>query len=565
MARYYAERIHPASHTNWAAFRRTFGERLRVVELDLPGWVYIMAPGRIEPHIRRFLDDVARGAHMKSGACFLATAVLVAGLSAREAIAQVRPRAGVDSDAALARAAARLPLEPCALPGVQETVLCGELERAENPEVPGGRTISIFVVVVPALSPNPAPDPWVEITGGPGVPATGEAGYFTGSEGRAYRQTRDVLLVDQRGIGRSNGLHCEELAIRDDVSVLFPRWPADSVRSCRERVSARADLAQYSTAHAADDLEAVRQWLGYPRLNLFGVSYGTRAALTFMRRHPSSVRSAMLLGVVPPDFRRPLYYARDAQHTLELLLKDCHADVGCASAFPDVRSELAQVLEALERAPIQVSLTHPATGAELPSVITSAGFAEVIWAALMSPADSRRVPLMIHYAARGDFAPFLWTGVADSPPQSRYYNAAHLSIVCPEETLHVRPEEIEALHQNTFMPATRTYEYLRACQYWGVPPLLDTVLAPVASGVPTLVVSGYMDPVTPPALGDQVARHLTNARHLVIRHRAHGSSGLTGTHCMHGIYLRFVDDPDPAGLDTSCTAEMEPPPFALKP
>jgi pimeloyl-ACP methyl ester carboxylesterase len=502
---------------------------------------------------------------MKFVAYFLATATLVVGLSAPEAIAQVPPRAGVDSDAALARAAARLPLKPCTLAGAQETVLCGELKRPENPAVPAGRTIPIFVVVVPALNPNPAPDPWVEITGGPGVPATREAGYFTDSEGRSYRQNRDVVLVDQRGMGRSNGLHCAELALRDDVSVLFPRWPADAVRSCRERLSSRADLTQYSTAHAADDLEAVRQWLGYPKLNLFGISYGTRAALTFMRRHPSSVRSAMLLGVVPPDFRRPLYYARDVQHTLELLLEDCHADAGCAAAFPNVRSELAQVLEALESAPLHISLTHPMSGADLPAVITSDGFAEVIWDALMSPAASRRVPLMIHHAARGDFAPFLATGVADSPPQSHYYNAAHLSIVCPEETLHVRPEEIETLHHNTFMPATRAYEYLRACQSWGVPALPETVLTPVVSGVPTVVVSGRMDPITPPVLGDQVARHLPNARHLVIRHRAHGSSGLTNTHCMDTIFLRFVDDPDPAALDVSCTAEMEPPPFTLTP
>jgi pimeloyl-ACP methyl ester carboxylesterase len=502
---------------------------------------------------------------MKTGAYLLATAVLVSGISARGALAQYPPDVRVDPDAALARAAARLPLNPCTLPGVQETVLCGELERPENPKVPGGRTIPIFVVVVPALEPNPAPDPWVEITGGPGIPATGEAGYFVGSEGRAYRQHRDVLLVDQRGMGRSNGLHCEELAIRDDVSVVFPRWPADSVRSCRERMSARADLTQYSTSHAADDLEAIRQWLGYPKLNLFGISYGTRAALTFVRRHPSSVRSVMLLGVVPADFRRPLYYARDAQRTLDLLLHDCMAESGCSTAFPDVRSELAQVLEQLERSPLRVSLKHPATGADLPAIITSAGFAEVIWDALMNPASSRRVPLVIHHAARGDFAPFLAAAVADSPPQNRYYNAAHLSVVCPEETLHIRREEIEALHQHTFMPATRAYEYLSACQYWGIPPLPDTIFSPVVSNVPTLIVSGYMDPITPPALGDQVARHLTHVRHVVIRHRAHGSSGLTNTQCMHGIYLRFVEDANPDTLDSSCTAEMAPPPFVLKP
>jgi pimeloyl-ACP methyl ester carboxylesterase len=512
-------------------------------------------------HISHF-----NGVHMVNASHLLLSAVLITGLSAHEAFAQTAGDAN-DPSAALARAAARLPLEPCTLPGVEEAVLCGELRRPENPELPDGRTIPIFVVVVPALEPNPAPDAWVELVGGPGLAATDLTRHFAGREWgwRQYRQHRDVLLVDQRGMGRSNGLYCDELAARDEVSLLFRRWPADSVRSCRERVSARADLAQYSTAHAADDLEAVRQWLGYPPFNLYGASYASRAALTFMNRHPSSVRSAMLLFVVPPDFRRPLFYARDVQHTLELLFDDCLADAGCAAAFPDVRSELTQVLEGLERSPVPVLLTHPETGADLPAVITSAGFAEVIWGALMSPAGGRRIPLVVHHAARGDFAPFLALGVADRPRDGRYYNAAHLSIVCPEETLHVRPEEIDPVHRGTFMPAERAHEYLRACQDWGVPPLPATTLEPVVSDVPTLIVSGYMDPITPPAMGEQVARHLTNVRHLVVRHMAHGWGGVTNGECIWSeIFLRFVAHPDPGTLDASCTTQIGPPPFVLE-
>lgn len=465
----------------------------------------------------------------------------------------------------LSRAAARLPLSPCTLPGVNETVLCGELRRPENPERPAGRTIPIYVVVIPALSPTPRPDPWVEVAGGPGTAATDYTRDYVGTGvSSAYRRDRDVLLMDARGMGRSNPLYCEEMSL-NRISSLFSRWPLDSVRQCRKKLAAVADLSQYSTARTADDLEAVRVWLGYQKLNLWGYSYGTRSVLTYTQRHPARVRSAILWGVVPPDYRRPLYYARDSERAMDRLLADCLADAPCARAFPRVRQELSTVLVQLDRALVPVTLKRPVTGEPLPTAITRAGFAQGLWVALAYPDQAHKLPMVIHHAARGDFAPFLEMDVATAPPRRRYYNAAHLSIICPEETQHIRADEIESHHSGTFMPPDRTHEYLAACRLWAVPTLPDATLEPTRSDVPTLIVSGHMDPFTPPELGDRVARHLTNSRHLVIRHLSHEPNGMSGTDCLDSLSLTFVAKPEPAKLDARCTARMGPPAFVLSP
>ncbi len=220
-------------------------------------------------------------------------------------------------------------------------------------------------------------------------------------------------------------------------------------------------------------------------------------------------------------------------------------------------------LERLDREPVPVTLKHPGTGAQLPTSITRAGFAQGLWVALSLPDQAHKLPLVIHHAARGDFAPFLKMDVATAPPRRRYYNAAHLSIVCPEEVQHIRPEEIEALHRGAFMPTERTYDYLRACQLWQVAATPVSALKPVRSDVPTLIVSGWMDPFTPPELGDRVASTLSNSRHVVVRHLSHESNGLAGAECLDELFLQFLARPEPATLDTGCVASIQPPPFVV--
>ncbi len=435
------------------------------------------------------------------------------------------------------------------------------MEVAENPKRPHGRAISLFVVVLPALSANPRSDPWVELAGGPGNAVTDFARSYT-TDYRFVRKDRDVLLVDQRGTGRSNGLYCEELALHR-VSSFFPRWPASAVRTCRERLSATADLSQYSSANAAHDLEAVRAWLRYPNLNLFSSSYGTRAALEYMRLYPERVRSAILWGVVPPDFQRPLYYARDGQQAFERLVADCRADQACGSAYPRLAEELAEVMQRLTLSPVAVGIHHPLTGEMLQTEITRAGLAQAIWVALTYPDQARRLPLAIRAAARGNFEPFITLDVAREPPRRRYYNAMHLSVVCPEETSHVNPSQIERLHERTFMPPDRTREYIEACRNWGIPSVSPSGLQPVRSNAPTLILSGYMDPITPPYWGERVHIRLPRSRHIIVRHLSHETNGLSGAECLDRMFADFVADPRPDRVDTGCLRDVTPPPFAL--
>lgn len=453
-------------------------------------------------------------------------------------------------------------LSACRLPEIEEPLRCGSLDVPENPDAPDGRTISLNIVVIPALRPDPMPDPWAELVGGPGNAATDFARSFT-TDLRYLRQDRDVLLVDQRGTGKSNGLYCEELALHR-VSSLFPRWPKKGVRACRKRLSHSADLSQYSTKNAARDLEAVRVRLGYSQLNLFGSSYGTRLALDYMRQYPDHVRSAMLWGVVAPDFRRPLYYARDGQQALDRLLDDCRSDNECVKIFPHSREELATVLTELGRAPRKVTIVHPVDGTLLKAKITKAGFAQALWTALSYPDQAHRLPGIIHRAAGGDYQPFLDLDVATKPPRRRYYNAMHLSVACPEETAHIRRDEIAPLYRDTFMPVDRALEYVQACKEWSLALTPDSELKPVTAPIPTLIVSGYMDPITPPAWGEAVHRALPNSRHLIVRHLSHESAGLDGSECLDQLFEAFVNKPEPEALDASCIDQISQPAFAIE-
>lgn len=453
-------------------------------------------------------------------------------------------------------------LVECALPEIDEPLRCASIVVPENPDKPRGRAISLNVVVVPALSPEARTDPWVELVGGPGNAATDFARSFTTSL-RYLRRDRDVLLIDQRGTGKSNGLYCEELALHR-VSSLFPRWPEESVRACRERLARTSDLSQYSTRNAARDIEAVRVRLGYGKLNLFGSSYGTRLALDYMRQYPDHVRSAMLWGVVAPDFRRPLYYARDGQQAFDLLAADCKADPACFAAYPDPHADLEEAMAHARAQKRALDIVNPADEKTHGAALSPEGFAQGVWLALSYPDQARRLPRILHAAASGDFVPFLDLDTAKKPPRRRYYNAMHLSVVCPEETSRIGRGEIRRAYRGSFMPVDRAEEYAAACRIWSLKKAPKAATTAVSADIPTLIVSGRIDPITPPAWGEAVHRALPNSRHLVVRHLSHESDGLIGVECLDQLFEDFVANPDPAALDASCIDQISPPAFTVE-
>ncbi|MHC5024784.1 MAG: alpha/beta fold hydrolase, partial [Planctomycetota bacterium] len=244
----------------------------------------------------------------------------------------------------------------------------------ENRATMTGRQIHLDVVVLPATGDDPLPDPIVMVAGGPGEAVTNGAAW---SAQLPLRRTRDIVFIDQRGTNGDHELACELPGSDENLQgYLGDEFDPAIYRDCLEQLRGRADLTQYSTVHAADDLADVLTALGYDRVNLVGGSYGTRASLVFMRRHPSRVRTATLIGIAPIEFTNPLYHAEGAQRAIEMIFDRCAADPACHEAFCDLPREFEEILQRLEVAPARTHVLHPETGTRVDVTLSRYAFAE---------------------------------------------------------------------------------------------------------------------------------------------------------------------------------------------
>jgi pimeloyl-ACP methyl ester carboxylesterase len=451
-------------------------------------------------------------------------------------------------------------LRPCRLPGIDEELLCGKLTVFENRQSRTGRTIDLNVVVLPALDPNKKEEPLFDLAGGPGAASTEAAPFYAG-EAKEARRHRDVVLVDQRGTGESNGLKAAPRKAPQDF--LTEMYPVDYVKRLRQTLEARADLTQYTTSIAMDDLDDVRAWLGYERINLFGLSYGTRAALVYLRQHPDHVRTVTLMGVAPTDLKMPLYHAQAAARAMELLLKECESDAPCHEAFPQIRQDWQNVLTELGREPARVQYSPPDKSAPVTVEIQRDVFAEKVRTMMYSEDNARRIPFMVYHAATGDFAPFLQEAIKPSIPD---FIAAgmYLSVTCAEDVPFIDHAEAAKLNADNPFGNYRVFQQTRACGLWPRGKIPPDFQEPISSTVPVLIFSGNLDPITPPERGEEVAKYLPNSRHVIIPHGGHSLDGLSGADCVYRLILEFMHSGDVKSLDTSCVETMAPPPFTTK-
>jgi pimeloyl-ACP methyl ester carboxylesterase len=450
-------------------------------------------------------------------------------------------------------------LAPCDVAGLRQA-RCGTYEVWEDRARKAGRRIGLKIVVVPATGPERRPDPFVFLNGGPGESATMAAAGLA-HEFAEIIEHRDLLLVDQRGTGGSNPLDCQ-LYGPDLQSFLGDFFPPEAVRKCRVELEPKADLTLYTTSLAADDLEEVRGALGYPALNLLGGSYGTRAALVFMRRHPTSVRTATLQGVAPPPFPMPLNFARDAQRALDGVLAECAAEPACSRAFPNPPAELKAVFATLERGPVRAEMLDPETGNPTTVSLPRDLVAEAIRYLLYQSSGASMIPALLHQAAAGDFGPFAeFAAFGRRAIVSSGADGLYLSVTCAEDLPRIAPGEGEHAAAGTFLADYRLRQQRRACELWprmAPPPAFGE---PVAASTPTLLLSGQWDPVTPPSQAEQALRSLPHGRHLVVASGGHSFSGLTGADCVTRLTTDFVEAGSAQGLDTSCISAMKRPPF----
>jgi len=440
-------------------------------------------------------------------------------------------------------------LTPCRPAGVAEDLRCGTLRVPEDRGSRSSRTIALNVVVLPALG-SERREPLFELAGGPGVPSTGSVELYA-TELRAYRHHRDVVLFDQRGTGRSNPLDCP-VAGTPFMRALGEMYPPAYVQACRDALEKKADLRFYTTTISAQDLDDVRTALGYERIHLLGISYGTRLAQEYARRHPSRVKSLFLVGALPMWATVPLYHAAGAQRALDQLFDDCAADSSCAARYPGLRGAFRQLLAALRRTPAAV--TRGAESARLSADV----FTEGLRTMLYTPAGSRAVPKVIHRAAQGDWEPFLEHLVQEGKPGA---DGMYLSVTCSEDVARIDPRAVRGLTAGTYFGDYRVRQQVRACAAWPRAHVPPDFWDDVQSDLPALLYAGHRDPITPPAWTDAVAAHFTRASVLLIDHEAHMPVGLGGMECWDAMAQRFLDEGALQPADTACVTEMKAPPF----
>ena len=455
-------------------------------------------------------------------------------------------------------------LTDCEVPGIQGKQKCGTFEVYENRATKTGRKISLNIVVYPATGAKREPDPLFYFAGGPGSAATDDARGFA-PEFKKIREHRDLVFVDQRGTGNSHALDCTLFNPTDPQSYLGYFFPLEDVRKCRAELEPKADLKLYTTTIAMDDIDEVRAALGYERINLFGGSYGTRAALTYLKRYPQRVRTATLQGVAPPDQYMPSDFPVANERALQGILAECAADEACNKAFPNLKEEAKSVLAQLMKGPIELEVDKPDSKERVKVRLNRDLAAEAIRYMLYNPVAASRVPVVLHLAAQGNFEPLL--------NQALFYrkvlvgtgsNGMYLSITCAEDLPWIKPGEGERLAANTFLGDYRLRQQREACSLWPRAEIERDYAAPVKVDVPVLILTGEWDPVTPPANGDRVAKHLPNSLHVVVPSGAHGLGGLRGGECILDFMSEFVTRGTTKGLDTSCVKSVRRQGFVLK-
>ena len=475
-----------------------------------------------------------------------------------------------------ATAAPAATLQPCRLEGLAQAARCGVLRRPLDPARPQGVQIDLHYAVVPALAKQPAADPVFFFAGGPGQSAIKLAGLLAARQAR-LNQRRDLVFIDQRGTGRSAPLTCADdderallqpLAARADEAQRLAR-----LRDCRQALQAlpHGDLRFYTTEIATGDVDAVRQALGVVRFNAIGASYGTRAVLDLLRQHPQTVRRAVLDGVAPPDMRLVDSAARDNQAALDALLMACTTEPACARRHPALRAQWQALLAAL---PQSVALPHPVSGRPELVTLRRSTLLSLVRAPLYAPVLASALPAAIAEAHAGRWAPLATLASALGGGRgATLYSGMHLSVVCAEDLgPHAPPvdaaDAAAAAAPGNDFGDTFARHYREVCADWprgSVSPAFYKLPERAPDAAPVWLLSGGLDPVTPPRHGERVARALgPRARHIVVQHAGHG---VANGGCMRDAVLRFITTDDEAAalaVDADCAAAV-PRPLAFVP
>jgi pimeloyl-ACP methyl ester carboxylesterase len=435
---------------------------------------------------------------------------------------------------------------------------CTKFPVPENRADPHSRTIDLKVAVVKSDSTLPANDMVVYLAGGPGQSAT-ETYPQIAQAFEPLQKRHDILVLDQRGTGESHPLSCPEVEKAEQGQADLPfdaaRATAD-IRQCLAEVEKKADPRYYTTTIAVADLEAVRQALGAPKFDLVGISYGTRMAQQYATAHPDAVRSIVLDSVAPNSLILGETFASDLERALKLQADACLATPACNKAFGDWRKTLLALRGQLNEKPVpDVTFRDPRTNEPVTRTVTGDTLAGLAHLFAYNAEASALLPLDVAEAEKGNFVPLLGqTQIGRGDLDGGMNAGMQLAVMCTEDAPFLKPRPQDT---GTLLGTLPIERIQTACAVWPHGEMPKDFHQPFKSSIPTLILSGERDPVTPPRFAEEVLKGLSNGRVLSLKGMGHGELMIG---CMPKLVNEFVDRLDPKKLDATCLQRIGPVP-----
>lgn len=415
--------------------------------------------------------------------------------------------------------------------------------------------LELAFAILPARGPNHAGGPIYYLAGGPGQSARSLLPIQRFLLRDLHRH-HDLIFLDQRGTGDSHPLDCDFSQL-DPFADLSQQTIADAYAECLEQLD--ADVRHYGTREAARDLEALRAHLNHDQINLLGTSYGTRVAQVYLRHYPERVRSMILDGVVPMELPLGSEHGRMLDQALSRIAQRCATTPACAEHYPTMTADLDELRTRLQQSGgIEVEVPHPRTGKPVPFSMRRETLAQTIRMLSYAAHTQALLPLLLSEARdRDDFSrlasQFL---IIQDQVDELVSTGMEASVSCSEDWprwAQLLPDEAD-----TLLGDRMRLQRGAICSVWPANPVVPEFHQPVAADVPTLLLSGELDPVTPPEYAEITARHLETSRHLVVSGQGHG---VLSPPCMTAIAANFVATLAPEALDTECLNQQTGLPF----
>jgi pimeloyl-ACP methyl ester carboxylesterase len=459
-----------------------------------------------------------------------------------------------------AAAAEALPLHECRLQHPMRmnalAARCGILKVAENPADPAGASIDLSVAVIPALNRRAAAPPLFLLAGGPGQAASDLYSSYAGAFARINR-THDIVLVDQRGTGRSAPLACVYPDDWHDTTEVMPAL-REATRGCLAKFGARVRF--YTTSVAVGDLDRIRIALGYGAIDLYGSSYGTRVAELYMRRFPAFTHAVILDGVTYPEQVIGPDTPADGERALQLIISRCEQAPECAAAYPSVRNELSGLRRRFGADKQLLSLPDPGSGLPVTVDFNRAMLNAALRFLSYTATEASLLPSLLHQGAIGDLAPLASQTIMMARSIGEQLSSGmQNSVICSEDQpLFPATATDRQRVADTYQGSDQLDALAEICKLWPKGPVDVDLHEPLLSDVPTLLLSGEADPVTPPADAQRAAHGLVRHRSVVMKGEGHGQ---LATGCMPKVMAEFLEVADPRSLDVSCLEQHLPAPF----